>query len=262
MYEGQEAKYHIDKVQTIEFINVSFKYKNAKSYALKNINCTLKANEKIAIVGDNGAGKTTFIKLLLRLYDTEEGEIKVNGINIKEYYYDEYLRAMSPVFQDTKMVGYTLLENIVIDNELDDERLENAINISGIGDRIKSLRDGLDTIVTKDLSEDGINFSGGEEQEIAIARALYKNMGSVILDEPTAAMDALAEKELFDKLNHFLAGSMIIYITHRLSNVVFCDRILVFEDGEIVESGKHKDLINENALYADMFRKQAYYYVD
>lgn len=262
MYESQEAKYHIAKAESIEFIDVSFKYKNGQSYALKNINCVFKANEKIAIVGDNGAGKTTFIKLLLRLYDVDEGEIKVNGINIKEYYYDEYLRVMSSVFQDAKMVGYSLLENIVLDNEVDNERLEKSINISGIGDRIKTLKDGLSSIVSKDLSEDGINFSGGEEQKIAIARALYKNMDSVILDEPTAAMDALAEKELFDKFNDSLADSMIIYITHRLSNVAFCDRILVFEDGGIVESGQHKDLIKNNGLYADMYQKQAFYYAD
>ncbi len=261
MYGNADAKYHINKIDTVEFKNVSFKYKNTQEYALKNVNCSFNKNEKIALLGENGAGKTTFIKLLLRLYDPEEGEILVNGNNIKSYYYEEYLNAFSTVFQDSKLTGYSLLENIILDRHYDGDKLNKVSEISGIKDRIDLLDNGFDSIVSKELSEEGINFSGGEEQKISIARALYKNIDTIIMDEPTSAMDVLSEKELFEKINDSCKDSIIIYITHRLSNVAFCDKILMFENGKVIGCGSHKELMIKNNDYKRMFGQQASYYV-
>lgn len=262
MYSDEKAKYHIDVINSIEFKDVSFKYKNVEKYALENVNCKIDGNEKVALVGDNGAGKTTFIKLLLRLYDPSSGEILVNGINVKEYYYQEYLAAISSAFQDTRLTGYSLLENIILDREKDNNRLKKVCEVSGIADRVKSLENGFDSIVSKDLSEHGVKFSGGEEQKIAIARAIYNNQNTIVLDEPTSAMDPFAEKNLFKKMNLSYVDSIIIYITHRLSNVVFCDNILVFKDGKIVESGNHKELIESCGEYKKMFVQQANFYLE
>ena len=256
-----ESVIPIDQIEMIEFKNVSFKYKAMDSYALRNINCVFKKGEKVALLGENGAGKTTFVKLLLRLYDVTEGEILVNGINIKKYKYDEYLNAISAVFQETELTAYSIQENIVIDRENIEEKLKQVCEISGILPRIQNLEKGFESIVSKDLSEEGIEFSGGERQKIAISRALYRNTNVVVLDEPTSALDAIAENQLFVNVDKFCKDKLIIYITHRISNVSFCNKILLFVNGSLHAQGNHSDMILSCDEYRDMFEKQASYYL-
>lgn len=261
MYSNRFGNESISRIETIEFKNVCFMYNNANENALENINCKIKTGDKIALIGENGAGKTTFIKLLLRLYDPTSGEILVNGKDVRNYNYQEYLKAISSAFQDNKLTGYSVLENIVIDREYNERRLLNMCEISGIKQRIMELENGFESIVSKDLSEEGILFSGGEQQKISITRALYKNEKEIILDEPTSAIDAIAEKTLFENMYNSSKDGLMIYITHRLSNVAFCNNILLFENGKIIESGNHEELIKCNGKYADMFSKQASFYV-
>lgn len=260
MYENEENAMHIDKIEQIEFRNVSFRYKGMEQYSLVNVSCVLKQGEKIALLGENGAGKTTFVKLLLRLYDPTEGEIFVNGRDVKSYAYDEYLNAISVVFQDTELMAYTILENIILDAERQNDKLDEVCRISGISKRLNSLKNGINTIVSTDLSEEGINFSGGECKKIAIARALYKGTQTLILDEPTSDMDVFAERELFENIQEVYKDSLIIYITHRISNVAFCNRIMLFQNARLVATGSHKKMMKESKEYKDMFEKQASYY--
>ncbi len=260
MYEHEGETEHIGQIERIEFKNVSFRYKAMEQDSLQNVSCVLKKGEKIALLGENGAGKTTFVKLLLRLYDPTEGEILANGKNIKCYAYDEYLQAISAVFQDVELTAYTILENIVLDREIQPERLKAACRISGIDKRIEALKDGIHTIVSKDLSEEGVDFSGGECQKIAIARALYKGTQTLLLDEPTSAMDVFAERELFEDIHSTYPDSLVVYITHRISNVAFCNRIILFKNGVLEMTGTHEEMMRKSDEYKEMFDKQASYY--
>ncbi len=247
----------------IEFRNVSFTYPNTDVKVLDNVSITMEQGEHLSIVGLNGAGKTTFIKLLCRLYDTTDGEILLDGYNIKEYDYEQYMQLFSPVFQDFKLFSFSMRENIILDGECSDDEFENLINQVGLKDKVNELPNGADTLIFKAFDEDGVELSGGEQQKTAIARALYKKSPVVILDEPTAALDPVAEYEIYRQFDTLVGGKTAVYISHRLSSCRFCDRIAVFSDGTIKELGTHENLVNlENGIYAEMFAAQAQYYND
>lgn len=247
---------------TIEFRGVSFKYPKSDAYALKDVNITIKAGEKLSIVGLNGAGKTTFIKLLTRLYEPTGGGIYLNGINILEYDLKSYLELMSVVFQDFNLLAFSVKENIVFDEEVDDDSVISILKESGFEQDLNKLPKGIHTPIYKTFEEDGIEFSGGQSQKIAIARAIYKDSPLVILDEPTSALDPIAEYEIYRRFNELVGDKTTIYISHRLSSCLFCDQIAVFKDGRMVEYGTHQDLIHQNdGLYQEMYQAQAQYYV-
>ena len=233
----------------IEFKNVSFKYPNMESYALKNINIKINNGEHLAVVGRNGSGKTTFIKLMCRLYDVTDGEILINGINIKEYSKESIISLYSVVFQDFKIFSTTLAQNISTNEEYDKERLYDALDKANIKDRVLKMENKECTYLYKDLDKAGVEISGGEAQKLALARALYKDAPIVILDEPTAALDPIAEHEIYNRFNSFVENKTAIYISHRLSSCVFCDKIAVFDKSKLVESGTHQELLTAGEKY-------------
>lgn len=247
---------------TIRFENVSFVYPNTEKIVLKNINIKIKKGDRIGIVGLNGSGKTTFIKLLTRIYDPTEGRITINGIDIKEIPYLQYSKHIGIVLQDFFLFAYSIKENIVFDQVYDKNKLKTSIEKSNLKSKVSSLKNGIDTVIYKELDDDGIEFSGGEEQKLALARAIYKDAELLILDEPTSALDPLAEYDLFSKLNEIAENKTAIFISHRLSSTKFCNRIIVLENGQIVECGSHKELMQENGIYSVLFNSQAKYYED
>lgn len=245
----------------IEFKNVSFKYPNTESYALKNINIKINNGEHLAVVGRNGSGKTTFIKLMCRLYDVTDGEILINGINIKEYSKESIIKLYSVVFQDFQMFSIPLKDNVCADEEYDRDRLYNCLDNSNVLDRVKQMPEKEKNYLYKDIDENGVEVSGGEAQKLALARALYKDSPVVILDEPTAALDPVAENEIYNRFNYFVDNKTAIYISHRLSSCVFCNRIAVFDKSHLVETGTHQELLNSNGKYSELWNAQAKYYV-
>lgn len=245
----------------IEFNNVSFKYPKSDIYALKQINLKISNGEKLAVVGRNGSGKTTFIKLLCRLYDVDEGEILINGINIKEYTRDSLNKLYSIVFQDYKILSLTVADNISANDECDKDMLNSALDKANIKDRIEAMPQKEKTYLYKDLDKSGVEISGGEAQKLALARALYKDSPIVILDEPTAALDPIAENEIYSRFNSFVENKTAIYISHRLSSCAFCDRIAVFNNAELIEAGTHNELVTANGKYAELWNAQASYYL-
>lgn len=248
---------------TIEFRHVSFKYPRSEKLVLRDINLTIKSGEHLSIVGLNGAGKTTFIKLLCRLYDVTEGEILVDGVNIKEYPEEEYRRLFSVVFQDFQLFAFSLRENIAFGEQADDKELERVLKLAGLWEDAQKLPNGLDTMLYKSFDENGTDLSGGQRQKTAIARALYRNAPVVILDEPTAALDPVAEYEIYRQFNTLVGGKTAVYISHRLSSCKFCDRIVVFADDTIKENGTHEQLVGiDGGIYAGMFAEQAKYYAE
>lgn len=263
-----------DKVQTIpippadkytfEFKNVSFKYRGQEKYALKNVSLTLHAGEKLAVVGLNGAGKSTFIKLLLRLYDVTEGCILMNGTDIRKFDRKEYYELFAPAFQDVMVFAFPVAENVSMKEPFNTDKAEaeKMLRLAGLGDKLDKLEKGVDTELLKVLYDDGVDLSGGEKQKLALARALYKKSKIIVLDEPTAALDALAEFRLYQSFNELVGDRTAVYISHRLSSTRFCDRVAMFKDGEMVEIGTHDSLMEADGAYADMFRVQAQYYVE
>lgn len=245
----------------IEFKNVSFKYPNTESYALKNINIKINNGEHLAVVGRNGSGKTTFIKLMCRLYDVTDGEILINGINIKEYSKESIIKLYSVVFQDFQMFSIPLKDNVCADEECDRDRLYNCLENSNVLDRVEQMPNKEKTYLYKDIDENGVEISGGEAQKLALARALYKDSPVVILDEPTAALDPVAENEIYNRFNSFVDNKTAIYISHRLSSCAFCTRIAVFDKSQLVETGTHQELLNANGKYSELWNAQAKYYV-
>ncbi len=262
MYQGSlTVEKRLDRDYEIEFKNVSFKYQTSSDYVLKNINIKFKVGNKLAIVGMNGSGKTTFIKLLCRLYDPTEGEILLNGINIKKYNYLDYLMVFSIVFQDFKLFSQKLGENVASKTKYDADEVIDCLNRAGFSEGLKRMNNDLDTYLYKDLDEKGVNISGGEAQKIAIARALYKNSPFIILDEPTASLDPIAEAEIYSKFNEIVGDKTAIYISHRLSSCVFCDEVVVFDKGQIVQHDSHKNLLkNKDGKYYELWNAQAQYY--
>ena len=233
-------------------------------YVLKNINLELKGNEKIALVGHNGAGKSTLIKLLLRLYDPTEGKITLDGVDIKDIKMKGYRDMFSVVFQDFKLIALPVSENVLMrpPKQGDEEKIEQALKLSGAYDRIMELKDGVNTVLTKEFSEDGAVLSVGEGQKIAIAHAFIKDAPYIILDEPTSALDPVAESEMYKNMMKVGENKGMVFISHRLSSAVGADRIYMLENGEVIECGTHKELMALDGKYADMFKKQAQNYVD
>ncbi len=263
MYQGSlTTEKRSDRQYEIEFRDVSFKYPGAEDYALRHVSMKFKVGERLAVVGQNGSGKTTFIKLLCRLYDPTEGVILLNGIDIRKYSYDEYIALFSVVFQDFQLMSFSLGENIAASVEYDAERALDCLDKAGFSDRLKTLPNGLETMLNKDFDEAGVQVSGGEAQKIALARALYKDAPFVILDEPTAALDPIAEMEVYTKFDEICGDKTAVYISHRLSSCRFCDQIAVFDEGSIVQFGTHDALVtDEDGKYAALWNAQAQYYV-
>ncbi len=253
----------MDNKYDIEFHNVSFKYPNTENYAIKNLNLKFKVGDRIAVVGMNGSGKTTMIKLLCRLYDPTEGYITLNGIDIQKYDYEDYLDLFSVVFQDFRLFSFSVGENVSAEVDYDEEKVWSSLEKSGMLERVKSMPERLKTPVYKDFEEDGIEISGGEAQKLAIARALYKDAAFVILDEPTASLDPIAEHEIYSRFNDMVKDKTAVYISHRLSSCRFCDRILVFDNGQLIQDGSHENLLeNSNGKYRELWNAQAQYYAE
>ena len=245
----------------IEFRNVSFKYPGSDTYVLNHINTRLSIGKKQAFVGTNGAGKTTFVKLLCRLYDPTEGEILLNGIDIKKYDYEEYMSLFAFVFQDFKLFSFTLGQNIAANKNYDRNRVEECIKKVSFYDRYLAMEEGLDTYLYQDISEKGLEISGGEAQKIALARALYKGTPMIVLDEPTAALDPFAEARVYEDFSLMVEHKTAIYISHRLSSCRFCDEITVFDSGRIVQKGTHTELVKDKTgQYFALWNAQARYY--
>ena len=260
-YEGTiPTEKRNDNEYEIEFRDVSFRYANTENYVLKHVNQKIKIGTKTAIVGPNGAGKTTFIKLLCRLYEPTEGQILLNGVDIRYYDYKDYARLFSVVFQDFNLFSSSIAQNVACSSEYDEKKVIDCCNRAGFGDRLAKLKDGIKSNIYCYWEDHGIEISGGEAQKIAIARALYKDSPWVILDEPTSALDPVSEYEIYKHFDDMVQDKTSIYISHRMSSCRFCDNILVFQDGKITESGNHEKLLAEGGLYSRMWEAQAQYY--
>jgi len=246
-----------------EFRNVSFKYPGSEDYALRDLNLSLIPGERLAIVGLNGSGKTTMVKLLCRLYDPTEGEILLDGVNIKEFDYEQYTALFSVVFQDFMLFPLWLSQNIAANTEYDEQRLRECIENAGFAGRLDTMPEGLDTILYKNFDENGTQVSGGEAQKLALARALYKNAPVVILDEPTAALDPIAEYEVYTTFDNTIGDKTVVFISHRLSSCRFCQRVAVFEGGRLIQLGSHEKLLAEaDGRYHELWEAQASHYRD
>lgn len=247
----------------IEFKHVSFRYPNCDYDVLKDINVTIDSKKKICVVGTNGSGKTTFIKLILRLYQPTKGTIELNGVNINDINYDSYMKMFASVFQDFRIFAYSLKENIAMSETIDETMLNKAVDQVNLTEKINSLPKKLDTVMFQFLDDEGIELSGGEQQKLVIARALYKDSPVLILDEPTAALDPLMEYEIYQAINNSIKNKCVIFISHRLSITKYCNEILVFDKGRIVQEGIHSKLMMEkDKLYYQMYCKQAEFYED
>ncbi len=244
----------------LEFRNVSFRYPGAEQFALKNINLRLEIGERVALVGPNGSGKTTFVKLLTRLYDPTQGEILLNDVDIRKYRYEEYRKLFSVVFQDFQIFSFAAGEYIAAGTQVDRGRVMDAVRRSGLAELIERMPDGLDTPLGRDFSDEGFEISGGEAQKMAMARAIYKNAPFVILDEPTAALDPLAENEIYTGFHEIIGNKTALFISHRLSACRFAKEILVFENGDVIQRGSHEQLQKVPGLYQKMWEAQAKYY--
>ncbi len=253
-----------DKSILLECEHVSFRYPGTEEDVIHDLNLkmTLRPGDHIAIVGRNGSGKTTFIKLLCRLYTVTEGVIRLNGRDIRDYTYQEYVDVFSVVFQDYRMFSLELGENIAASEEVDQERALDSMRKAGLGHRLENLPHGLDTYVGKEFEESGVNFSGGERQKLAIARAIYKDAPFVIMDEPTAALDPISECDVYESFDRLVGHKAAVYISHRLASCRFCDRILVFAEGGVVQNGSHETLVEQEGLYRQMWSAQAQWYAD
>lgn len=259
-YEGQiPVEKRDDNEYELEFKDVSFSYPGSEHKVLDHVSFHFKVGSKIALVGKNGAGKTTFIKLLCRLYDPTDGQILLNGIDIKKYDYREYQSLFSVVFQDFKLFSFELGENIASNVTYDEEQVWNCLKKAGLEDRVKKMKNGLQTVLYQTGNE-GMEISGGEAQKIAIARALYKDAPVIILDEPTSALDPISEYEIYSKFDELVSNKTAIYISHRMSSCRFCNNIVVFDHGGICESGNHEELLAKKGLYYNMWQAQSQYY--
>lgn len=253
----------LDQPWCIEFKDVSFSYEGSDRKILDHLNLIIKEKEKVAIVGLNGAGKTTMIKLLCGLYHPTNGQILINGIDIETIDRTQLFSYISAIFQDTFLMSFTIKENITMtldESKIDQQRYEAALYQSGIYDKIMSLKDKDDTYLNKDISSEGISLSGGQIQKVLFARAMYKSSKLLVLDEPTAALDAIAESEMYELYNEIALNQTSIFISHRLASTRFCNRILYFEDGQVLEEGTHEELLKRNGKYAYLYDVQSQYY--
>ena len=250
-----------DDTLEIEFRDVSFKYPNTDKYIIKNLNFKINKGERLAIVGINGAGKTTLVKLMTGLFDVSQGEILINGIPISEFDRKELFSMFSVVFQDINILAYTIKENVSCSlDDIDENRVMDSLERVGLSEKVKEFPKGLDQMMLKVIDEDGTEFSGGESQKLAIARALYKDGNMVIMDEPTAALDALAEAEIYEDFDELVKGKTSVYISHRLASTKFCDKIALFDNDGLREYGNHKELMEKRGEYYRMFTIQGKYY--
>ena len=243
--------------------NLCFRYEGAENDTLKDISFTLHKGERIALVGSNGSGKTTLVKLLLRLYDPSSGTIKLDNENIKNYRVNEYRQSFSTVFQDFKMFSLSVRENVLLRplHDGDEKMVEQALHESGIYDKLAGLEDGLDTILTREFDDKGVNLSIGEQQKLSLARVFAEATPFVILDEPSSALDPIAEYKMFENMMRATEGRSVIFISHRLSSAVLADRVILMDNGTIAEIGTHTELLRQNGKYAAMFRRQAENYL-
>lgn len=250
-------------IESIEFRNVSFAYKQDSDYTIRNLSFRIDAKSSVALVGHNGAGKTTIIKLLFRLYDPTEGEILLNGRNIREYNLKAYRGLFAAAFQDYKVFALSIRENVMMRKVTseDDEAVYDALKKAGVYEKVMSLPKKADTVLTKEFDEEGALLSGGEYQKIVVARAFAKDVPIKVFDEPSSALDPIAEYELYESILRDSSGKTMIFISHRLSSVRNADMILMLENGEIIERGTHKELMEQNGAYADMYNKQAKNYL-
>lgn len=264
MYQGSlTVEKRSDRQYEVEFRDVSFRYPGSQEYALSHVNMKFKVGEKLAVVGQNGSGKTTFIKLLCRLYDPTKGEILLNGIDIRKYDYQEYMSVFSVVFQDFQLLDAPLGENIGVSLHYDKARGLECLEKAGLEEwfRTKAVK-GLETrLYQHEDANEGIQISGGEEQKLAIARSLYRDAPFLVLDEPTAALDPMSEYEVYTRLNDIVEDKTAIYISHRLSSCRFCDEIAVFHQGQVIEKGSHDELLARDGKYSELWNAQAQYYV-
>lgn len=251
-----------DENFTLEFRNVSFKYPYSEEWSLKNITVAIKSGEKISIVGENGAGKTTFIKLLMRLYDPTEGGIYYNNIDIRDIEYLDYIKIFSSVFQDYHLFPFSIKENIVFDQSenISDKIVEKLLFEVGLKDKLQGLPRGIHTGLSKQFDENGTDLSGGESQKIAIARAIFRDASVIILDEPTSALDPISEYEIYQKYNEMVSGKTSIFISHRMASTRLSDKIIVLNNGELVEYGTHNMLMKQKGNYCKMYELQKEYY--
>ena len=250
----------LDGEYEIEFKDVSFHYPGSEEMVLKHVNCKLTMKNKLALVGKNGAGKTTFIKLLCRLYEPTEGSITLNGVDIRKYKEEEYRELFGVVFQDFKLFAFPVWCNLATGYEKDEKRLWDCMERAGAAEFVRGLPAGADTLLYKS-EEGGVDISGGEAQKLALARALYKDAPFVVLDEPTAALDPISEAQVYAGFHEMVKEKTSIYISHRMSSCRFCDDIIVFDRGRIVERGTHEELLDRQGQYAEMWSAQAKYYV-
>ncbi|SUY47137.1 ABC transporter related [Clostridium putrefaciens] len=264
VHEGTEEVHpKKDGTYEFEFRNVSFKYTGTDEYALKNLSFKIKDHERLAVVGMNGSGKTTMIKLLCGFYQPDEGYITFNGTDIWKLDYKEYKKLFSVVFQDFRLLGFSVGENVTVSHKYDNQRVWDVLEKVGIKNRVEQLEYQLDNSVYKQFDDRGVDISGGEEQKIAIARALYRNAEVYILDEPTAALDPESEYEIYSKMNEITQGNTVIFISHRLSSCCYSDNIIVFHKGEMVQNGKHDELLkDEKGKYFELWNAQSQHYKD
>ena len=264
--ENQDGLPTPEKVETLELSGVSFRYKDDLPYALHGVDLMLKAGEMITVVGYNGSGKSTLVKLIMRLYDPTEGVIKLNGVDIREYNVKAYRSLIGATFQDFGLFSMSVTDNVCFENDVGEDREEAAISAlekSGGYGRVSEMPDGVDTILTREFDEKGAVLSGGEGQKVAIARAFAKKSSILILDEPSSALDPIAENHVFSNFVELSKGEKIsIFISHRLSSATIADRVILLSDGRIAEEGTHAELMEMNGIYADMFSKQAENYRD
>ena len=260
---SEEGLIPSDQAKEIEFKKVSFAYGDRCDMLLKEIDLHIRPGEKIALVGYNGAGKTTLVKLLMRLYDVKSGEILADGTDIRKYDVTKYRGTIGTVFQDFRIFGGNIKENVILNVEEcgDEARIRQALTDSGLISRVNALPAGLDTQLTTEFSKEGVNLSGGESQKLAIARVFYKNAGLMILDEPSSALDPIAEYQLNHAMMEVTKDKSVIFISHRLSTTRLADRIIMLENGRIVEQGSHEELLQLNGKYAQMWKVQAGAYI-
>lgn len=255
--------YEIDQIESVEFRGVYYSYYMQEGYALENVSFKLKKGEKLALVGYNGAGKTTIVKLLTGLYKVTKGNIYINGIDINEIKRSSLAKVMSPVYQEASLFALSLAENIAMaqDASINYDAVHKIIKTIDLEEKTNSLPDKEKTMITKDFDEKGVSLSGGENQKVSLARAMYKDASLYILDEPTSSMDALSEFNMYNNFNQIVRGNMTIYISHRLSSTKFCDRIVFLSQGKVIEDGTHEDLMSFDSEYKKLFTMQADYYI-
>ena len=259
-YEGTiPTEKRDDNEFEIEFRDVSFRYPNTENYVIRHVNQKIRIGSKTAVVGKNGAGKTTFIKLLCRLYEPTEGQILLNGVDIRYYDYKDYSQLFSVVFQDFNLFSFSIAENVASEKDFDSKKVTDCLERAGFAERLKKMPDGINTNIYQQ-EDKGVEISGGEAQKIAIARALYKDAPLVILDEPTSALDPISEYEIYQHFDQMVQDKTSIYISHRMSSCRFCDKIIVFDQGSIVEEGSHEELMSQGGLYSQLWNAQAQYY--